>query len=454
MRLGQQKIIRESLETDCELLLVVHWKNWRFLGHNVAVANRITPKIARELFLANSLKPIEPFVNTMTPWKSQCLKCKKIVSPNYNKVRLRGHQCKYCAGVVVDPDDAIKLMKKAGFKTLVKYPGANSPWKSQCGKCKKITSPSYTNVSKGIGCKYCGKRAVEPKDAIASMKMRGFKVLENYPGATKPWLVECLNCNKTFRTMFHSLNTLSKCKYCSGIVVDEADLLVRLKELKLKPLEKYKTAKIPWKCRCLVCNHVVQPTWNRIKQGRGHCAYCAQRRVDIPEAFNFMKSVNLKPLVDFPGSDKPWKCECLTCGLVVGPRWSDLRQGQGGCSNCADYGLNYQKPGYIYLITHDKLNSHKIGIANNYKSRKVDDRMYKHQKQGWTLFKKKSFDTVQEAAYIEAGILKWLRLDVGLQIHLKSRQMPQGGWTETVNASDIDLPIIWAKVDEMSKVKK
>ena len=28
--------------------------------------------------------------------------------------------------------------------------------------------------------------------------------------------------------------------------------------------------------------------------------------------------------------------------------------------------------------------------------------------------------------------------------------MPQGGWTETVDASEIDLPTIWAKVDELS----
>jgi hypothetical protein len=385
----------------------------------------------------------------MTPWKSKCLKCLKIVSPNYNKVRQRGHQCKYCAGVVVDPNDAIKSMNKAGFKTLVDYPGANNPWKSQCKKCKKITSPCYTNVSKGIGCKYCGKRAVEPKDAIESMRHRGFRVLEDFPGATKPWFVECLNCEKSFKTKFHSLNTTNRCKYCFGKAVDEADLMARLKELNLKPLEKYSSAKSPWKCRCLVCDHIVQPTWNRIKQGRGHCAYCAQRRVDIPEALKFMGSVKLKPLVDFPGSNKPWKCKCLACGSQVAPRWSDLRQGQGGCSNCADYGLNYQQPGYLYLITHEKFDAHKIGIANSSKGRKTDDRMYKHQKQGWVLFKKQNFDTVSEAADIEAKVLKWLRLDIGLEMHLRSRQMPQGGWTETVKASDIDLAVIWAKIKDL-----
>ena len=80
--------------------------------------------------------------------------------------------------------------------------------------------------------------------------------------------------------------------------------------------------------------------------------------------------------------------------------------------------------------------------------------MYKHQKQGWTVFKKLDFNTVKEAAEIERGILKWLRMDVGLGIYLVSAQMPQGGWTETVDASEIDLTTIWAKVEELSKVKK
>ena len=415
---------------------------------------RVTSKQAQSLFIKNHLEPIEPYVDTMKPWKSKCLKCEKVVSPNYNKVRLRGHQCKYCADVVVDPADAKKLMEKAGFKTLVPYPGGNKPWKSQCLKCKKVFSPQYTSIKLGFGCKYCAHKAVDPKDAIASMKARGFKVLENFPGATKPWLVECINCKKTFKTRFQSLNTINGCRYCSGVAVDETDLLAKLKELKLKPLEKYKSAKNPWKCKCLVCNHIVQPTWSRINAGRGHCAYCAQRRVDIPEALKFMKSLKLKPLVDFPGNNKRWKCKCLQCGLEANPRWSDLRQGQGGCSNCADYGLNYAKPGYIYLITHDKLLSHKIGIANSYKNKKFNDRMYNHQKQGWTLFKKENFNTVQEAADIEAGILKWLRLDIGLEMHLLSEQMPQGGWTETVDASEIDLPTIWAKVEQLSKVKR
>ncbi len=418
------------------------------------MAAKIPEAQARALFIKNKLEPLVPFPGTQKPWKSKCLITGKTVSPTYGKVREFGHRCIYCSRNVVEPSDAVKLMKNSGFIPLGAFPGSNQPWNSKCVNCKKTTSPTYWNVSKGIGCKYCGNRAVDAKDAVAAMKSRGFKTLEDFPGATKPWQVECLKCKKIFKTKFHSLNTKSGCKYCSEVVVDENDLLIKLKELKLKPLEKYVSAKSPWKCKCLVCKHTVQPTWSRIKSGRGHCAYCAQRRVDIPMALKFMKSVSLKPLVNFPGGNKPWLCQCLNCKAEVSPRWSDLRKGQGGCSNCADYGLNYQKPGYIYLITHKKFNAHKIGIANSYKSKKFDDRMYQHKKQGWILYARKEFLTVQQASEIETKILKWLRLDVNLQFPLTAAQMPKGGHTETVDAREIDLPTIWAKVEELSKVQK
>ncbi len=416
------------------------------LVENKSVAKRISEAEARDLFLQNNLEPLTDFPGTQKPWKSKCLITGKLVSPTYGKVRDFGHRCQYCSGFKVDEKDAVELMRKAGFKTLVPYPGGNKPWKSECLKCKKIHSPNYTSIKLGFGCKFCAKRAVDPKDAERAMDKRGLVPLEKFPGAVKPWLVKCKKCKREFKTKFHSLQTNNGCKYCVGVEVDTKDLINKLKSLKLKPLEDYQSAKVPWKCKCLVCGHVVQPTWNRIKQGRGHCAYCAQRRVDIPEALQFMRTMNLKPLEAFPGSNKPWLSQCTTCGATVKPRWSDLRRGQGGCSNCADFGLNYELPGYLYLITSKKLNSHKVGIANSYKGRKFDDRLLRHTKQGWELVAKYEFTTIKEAYEIEQEILKWLRIDLSLPFTLKAGVMPQGGHTETVSADYLDLEVIIKKI--------
>jgi hypothetical protein len=176
--------------------------------------------------------------------------------------------------------------------------------------------------------------------------------------------------------------------------------------------------------------------------------------VDIKDVNRLMKQLKLKPLVKYPGGKNSWKCKCLKCGSIVYPKYGDLSQGQGGCSNCADYGLSYTDKGFIYLITNYSLGAHKIGIANSYKSRAVDDRMYNHKKHGWETYKTKNFTKLRNAFLVEQKIIKWLRLEVGLAIYLSDNQMPQGGWTETVDASEIDLPTIWAKVEELSRVKR
>jgi hypothetical protein len=80
--------------------------------------------------------------------------------------------------------------------------------------------------------------------------------------------------------------------------------------------------------------------------------------------------------------------------------------------------------------------------------------MYQHEKRGWILYKKMDFDTVKEASDVETKVLKWLRMEIGLPFHLTSRQMPQGGFTETVAASEIELAIIWEKVERLTRVKK
>jgi hypothetical protein len=411
---------------------------------------------ARKLFLKNHLKPLEPFVNSQEPWKSKCLKCGKTVSPNYAKVKSRGHQCGYCAGNVVDSKDAVALMKKNGFKTLAPYPGGNKPWKSLCLVCKRVHTPNFTSVKLGFGCKYCTGKEIHPEDAEASMIKRGYKPLSKYPGASKPWLVRCVTCNREQEIKMHSVKRNRKCVFCTKKKLDLNEVNLRLAELDFRPLEKFKNARTPWKMECLKCKHIIQPTWDKInsqRRGRG-CGYCSRVRVDLKDVNNLMAQLKLKPLVKYPGGKNPWKCKCLKCGSIVYPHYGDLSQGQGGCSNCADYGLNYTDKGYLYLITHPLLGAHKIGIANSYKSRELDDRMYKHKKHGWKLYKTKNFTKLRKAYQVEQDIIKWFRVEIGLPMYLSDNQMPQGGWTETVDASEIDLPTIWAKVEELSRVKK
>jgi hypothetical protein len=82
------------------------------------------------------------------------------------------------------------------------------------------------------------------------------------------------------------------------------------------------------------------------------------------------------------------------------------------------------------------------------------NRLTRHEKLGWNVYAVKDLDTGEEAYELEEAVLDWLRNDLGLTRYLLSEQMPQGGHTETVDASEIDLSAIWAKVEELSRVKR
>ena len=477
------------------------------------MARKIPETKARALFLKNKLEPLVPFPGTQKPWKSKCLITGKVVSPTYGKVRDFGHRCIHCSRNVVDPVEAVKLMKKSGFKTLIAYPGSNTPWTSQCLTCKKITSPTYWNVAKGVGCKFCSKCAVDPNDAVTAMRKRGFKTLRPYPGAVEPWLVQCLTCIRKFETFFHSLRTTNGCKYCSGVVLGEKYISDVLKKLKLKPEEDFPGTSLPWKLRCLRCNRIVTPRFTHLTRkdrNVGGCVFCSKRRVHMDDMLALLKQRKLKPIGQFINGKTPWICQCLKCKREVFPRINDLRAGQSGCIYCAGLrvdekkaiklankngftplvkypgakvgwecicnvcgqvskphyssmqqginrckfcstgGFDFSKPAIVYLITHNQLGAHKIGVAG---AAKHNERLIKHTKQGWTVYEHKEFKKGIDAFNLEGKILHWLRYQKKLPPYLSIEQMPQAGWSETVDASEIDLSTIWAKVEQLSRVK-
>ena len=109
----------------------------------------------------------------------------------------------------------------------------------------------------------------------------------------------------------------------------------------LKPLEEYTSNKLPWRCECLTCGQTVTPSYNTIQRGKGGCVYCAGKVVDGDEAVAVMRAAGLEPLEEFTSSHAKWKCECLTCGEIVEPRYASVNQGNGGCIFCSASGFDY-----------------------------------------------------------------------------------------------------------------
>jgi hypothetical protein len=123
----------------------------------------------------------------------------------------------------------------------------------------------------------------------------------------------------------------------------------------------------------------------------------------------------------------------------VTPEYSSINSGNGGCKYCAEYGFQYSKPAYLYLITNEELNAHKIGIANPAKIKK-SDRLHRYRHHGWTVVKIWDFPNGKIAEEIENELLLHLRVNLGIPPYLSISEMGgHGGHTETVSAESISL---------------
>jgi recombinational DNA repair protein (RecF pathway) len=403
-------------------------------------------------FKSRGFTPLVPYPGGNKPWKSKCSKCGEISAPHYSRVK-SGTGCGVCAQRIVVPSVAEKVMREALLLPLIPYPGGKSSWKSKCLRCNREVFPKYSDIRNGDGgCKYCGGHFVEPEAAVALMLAANIKPLEPYKDSGTKWKSQCLVCKKSINPTYNSVQQRgSACKYCAKKFIDPDDAISVMRNAKLEPLVSYPGSQKPWLCKCLRCGRQVQPAYTTIQGGQKGCVYCGGKKVDPDEAFRLMISAGLTPLETYDRADKPWKCTCNKCKKLVTPTYTSIRVGQGGCRYCTNKGIDYNEPAYLYLMTHQQLGAHKVGIAN-YKTRV--NRVKEHQKFGWELFQSRDYETGDEAFQVEQQVLEWLRIKKGLAIYLSKEQLPQGGYSETVDAMEIDLPTIWVKVEKLSKVKK
>jgi hypothetical protein len=541
------------------------------------MAKKVESKQAEAVMKRAGLKPLEPYQGNVKPWKAKHLKCGRVVAPTYNAIKRGQGPCKYCAGKAVYPPDAVKLFLSKGLKPLepypgdnkkpwrsihiacgnevspkyaivargesggcndcqerptldpnkayqfylskdlqplVPYPGSNAPWKSIHLICGSEIKPRYTHIKSGrVGCPVCaGTIPITQDKAFKFFRSKGLEPKEKFKGPHHPWKSVHIECGRTVSPRWSNVQQgHGVCEYCTGKKVDMSEVKKLLKSLELKPLVPYPGNKVGWKCLHLTCGKEVSPTYGGIRSGQGPCIYCAGLYVDKSDAKKLFLKNELKPLIDYPGASKPWLSIHLPCGNKVSPTYGYIRTGGKGCRHCAGTapipenvalelfksrgftplvsyksaklpwkskhnvcgktvsptygsikagsgckycqigGINLLAPAYVYLITNTSLNSHKIGIGGFDSSM---DRLDKHIKQGWKTFNKMDLDTAEEAFEIEQGVLNWLRNDLNLQQYLLPEQMPQRGHTETVDASEIDLPTIWAKVEELSRVNR
>ena len=414
----------------------------------------VDPDDAYQFYLSKNLQPLVPYPGTNNPWKSIHLICGSEIKPRYTHIKSGRVGCLVCAGKVpITQAKAFAFYRSKGLEPKEKFKGPHHPWKSVHTVCGRNVSPRWANVQQGHGvCEYCSGNKVDMAEAKKLLKKLELKPLVPYPGNKKGWLCIHLPCGKKVFPSYGGIRSgQGPCIHCAGLFVDKSEAKKLFIKNNLKPLIEYPGASTPWPSIHKPCGKEVSPTYGYIRTGGKGCIHCAGT-APIPEklAMKLFKSRGFTPLVRFKGAKHPWKSKHNVCGKIVTPTYGSLRSGSG-CKFCQIGGINLLAPAYLYLITNDSLNSHKIGIGGFDSSM---DRLEKHKKQGWKTYRQLDLDTAEEAYEIEQAVLTWLRYDLDLQQYLLPEQMPQAGHTETVDASEIDLPTIWTKVEEFSKKNK
>ena len=416
------------------------------------MAKRLDPKAAEAVMLNAGLKPLEPYRNSISPWRSKCLFCDEEISPTLKNV-MNHHGCAYCANLRIKPSDAIKKMMEFNLKPLEPYKGATSKWRCECLNCGTIVTPRYNDIQQGKGgCRKCGiANRVDPRkysqdEAKAILETVGLSPLEPYKDTGAKWKCLCLTCGKTVTPMLGTIvSDKSGCRYCASIKrglgtrIDSEEAKGLMIQAGFIPQTPYDGKQKKWEAKCVKCGKISFPSLNNVTSRKSQCIYCTGGKVDPEDAVRIMLASNLEPLEPYVDNKKKWKSKCLKCGQVVYPKYNGIQNGRGGCTSCAPRGMDLNATSYLYLITNSDLNAHKVGIAN-VKKKKYQDRLHRFKLKGWQVKKIWNMETGYLALSIESKVFRIIRTDLGLPIYLSKDEMPRtGGETETVGADSITL---------------
>ena len=132
---------------------------------------KMDSELAIQMMKDAGLEPLEDYVNSKTKWKCKCLSCGYIVHPKLNGIQTGEGGCYKCgmkkAGLsnTLDSEQAIQLVKAAGFTPLEPYKNALTKWKMRHEVCNSVVYPKLNSISnnssKTPGCAVCAGQQVE-----------------------------------------------------------------------------------------------------------------------------------------------------------------------------------------------------------------------------------------------------------------------------------------------------
>jgi Zn finger protein HypA/HybF involved in hydrogenase expression len=393
---------------------------------------------------AAGMTPLEPFKKVIAKWRYRCDSCKNEGSTTLHNVR-RGHGCPYCGKIKVDPKKIEARLKEAGLEPLEPYVGNNNKWKMKHLVCGKVVFTTWHELqSGGGGCGTCRYDKISEKlrtpedDAVRIMRSAGGEPLEPFRNIHAKWKIKCLKCGVISYPLLSNVQKgQGVCMHCrpKSPVVTESKAYDFVISKGLVPVGKYKSAQSNWKLKCNTCKKTDFYVYSWMKSGNYGCVYCSRHKIDPKDALSKFRRMGFEPLEPFISSKKGIQVRCLNCNKSYRKTYDTLQSGRG-CKYCQTAALELLAPSYFYIIQNEDFRAIKVGIAN---LTRRTDRIKAHKNQGWLLLYRQDLDTGEIALELEQQVLSWLRQDRKLGIYLEKSQMPQGGWTETVDSAEISL---------------
>lgn len=416
---------------------------------------RFSTERAIGIMRAAGLQPLEPYVNSETPWRSVHLACGREVLPRLNSIRQGSTGCRFCGYVKMaearrnDSESAKELMRNSGLEPLEEYPGSHKKWLCVHVECGEVVTPTYSGVQSGeSGCRSCAGRKrglsqrLSPETAHRFMVANGLEPQEPYELSNKPWACIHVTCGSLVYPTYASIKSGQRgCRPCADRETAErtrystAAATQMAKSHGYEPLDEYPGAQKPWRCRHTVCGREVVVILNTLNAGKGCCTPCGiqsraeKNRYTGAEASQVMRKHELEPLEEFPGYSIPWRCRHETCGREVSPTFWYVKFRRSGCKYCAVRGLDYESEGIIYLLKRDDYFSLKVGVTT---PASRTDRIAAHVKEGWRLITTWATPTADDAENVESEVLRWWRDDLEAPVSM-SKETMKSGWTETAS---------------------
>jgi len=189
--------------------------------------NKLSETKVLEIMLKANLKPMDPYRNNVSRWKSQCLKCNQIVYPIFSNVA-KGHSgCVYCAGqkAITGINDIKTLNPELAKEAHGWNPSLYMLFSSKVlqWKCKKgHTWPASPNSRQKSGCPYCsGRLAIKGETDFATIKSELIKYVDGWDPSQetvssakrRSWKCEL---GHTWEAVISSVSRGNFCPYCSN----------------------------------------------------------------------------------------------------------------------------------------------------------------------------------------------------------------------------------------------